>query len=194
MEISFLLSSVLLLLFSLLALFDGVFLHIIKYRLYAISESKFEHFTHTLRALLFVGILSTVYLNIENNTLFKLGVIFIALDLITLFIDAFVEKDSRMFMGGLPRWEYIIHLFVNGFHFAGIAILFIIKIRLNENGFYLVSNFDGYKNFELFQWFSVNMLPGAIIISLMHVLVYFKKIDYLLVKYYFKFQSKFNCC
>lgn len=31
-------------------------------------------------------------------------------------------KDSRAFMGGLPRWEYIVHLLGNGFHFAAIAV------------------------------------------------------------------------
>lgn len=50
MEIAFIISSILLICYSLLAVFDGVFLHLYKYRLYQHKESKFEHFTHTLRA------------------------------------------------------------------------------------------------------------------------------------------------
>lgn len=70
MEIAFIISIILLIAYSLLALFDGVFLHLYKYRLYEHKESKFEHLTHTVRAVLFTGILIALFINIEDNRWF----------------------------------------------------------------------------------------------------------------------------
>ncbi|ULT39100.1 hypothetical protein KRR40_29315 [Niabella defluvii] len=69
MEIAFVISTTLLVAYSLLALFDGVFLHLYKYRLYEHKESKFEHLTHTIRAILFTGILISLFINIEKQQL-----------------------------------------------------------------------------------------------------------------------------
>lgn len=194
METAFLLSVVLLLLFGVLAFFDGVYLHLLKYRLHAITESKFEHITHTLRAFLFVGIVYTLYMNLQNNDLFYFGLAFVILDLIVLFADAFVEKDSRKFMGGLPRWEYIIHLFVNGFHFAGIALLLAIKINITEIGITLNNHFGNFKNYFTMIEVGKIILPGAILIVIFHVLVMLPKVDYLIVKSVSKIRNRFACC
>ncbi len=189
MEIAFVISTVLLIAYSLLALFDGVFLHLYKYRLYEHKESKFEHLTHTIRALLFTGILISLFINIEDNSLFLLlGAALVIADIITLIIDAYVEKDSRLFMGGLPRWEYIIHLLVNGFHFASIAVFLVIKINIDGHGITLVNNFQQVEHFHTFKAIAVNLLPGAILISLLHILVYFPKFNC----YFNKLQLK--CC
>ncbi|AIL45278.1 hypothetical protein BEI02_15640 [Elizabethkingia sp. HvH-WGS333] len=188
MEIAFLISSILLISYSLLALFDGVFLHLYKYRLYQHKESRFEHLTHTIRALLFTGILISLFINIENNNLFLFGCILIVTDIITLLVDAYVEKDSRAFMGGLPRWEYIVHLLVNGFHFAAIAVFLVIKINLDSDGIRLIENFQQIENYQTFKIIAINLLPGAIIISLLHILVYSPKFNY-----YFK-KMKLKCC
>lgn len=188
MEIAFIISIVLLTAYSLLALFDGVFLHLYKYRLYEHKESKFEHLTHTIRAILFTGILISLFINIENNSLFLFGAILVVADIITLIVDAYVEKDSRTFMGGLPRWEYIIHLLVNGFHFASIAVFLVIKINLDSNGITLVNNFQQVESFYTFRTIAINLLPGAVLISLLHLLVYFPKFNL----YFNKLQLK--CC
>lgn len=194
METAFLISIILLLLFSVLAFFDGIYLHLLKYRLHAIPDSKFEHLTHTLRAFLFVGVVYTMYMNLENNFLFYFGIIFVVLDLIVLFIDAFVEKDSRNFMGGLPRWEYIIHLFVNGFHFAGIALLLAIKLHISETGLSFNTHFENYKNYFTMTEIGKLILPGAILIALSHVLVMLPKVDFFIVKTVSKIRNKFTCC
>lgn len=188
METAFIISSVLLICYSLLAVFDGVFLHLYKYRLYEHKESRFEHLTHTVRAILFAGILISLFINIENNNLFIFGCILIAADIFTLLIDAYLEKDSRQFMGGLPRWEYIIHLLVNGFHFAAIAVFLVIKVNFDSNGITLNNNFQQTESFQTFKLIALNLLPGAIIISLLHILVYSPKFNY----YFNKIQLK--CC
>lgn len=188
MEIAFIISLVLLIAYSLLALFDGVFLHLYKYRLYEHKESKFEHLTHTLRAVLFIGILAVLFINIENNNLFALGMALVIVDILTMITDAYVEKDSRSFMGGLPRWEYIIHLLVNGFHFASIAVLLVIKVNVEGNGITLASNFQHVQSFQTFKTIAINLLPGSILISALHILVYFPKFNF----YFNKLQLR--CC
>ncbi|REC79543.1 hypothetical protein DRF60_05540 [Chryseobacterium elymi] len=188
MEVAFIISSILLISYSLLAVYDGVYLHLYKYLLYQHKESRFEHFTHTIRAFLFTGILISLFINIENNDLFLFGCVLIVTDIITLLIDVYVEKDSRQFMGGLPRWEYMIHLFVNGFHFAAIAVFLVIKIDFDSKGIRLVKNFQQIESFGIFRFIAINLLPGAIVISLLHILVYSSKFKY----YFNKIQLK--CC
>lgn len=188
MEIAFIISIVLLLAYSLLALYDGVFLHLYKYRLYEHKESRFEHLTHTIRAVLFTGILISLFINIEDNRFFLFGVGLVIADIVTLVIDAYSEKDSRQFMGGLPRWEYIIHLLVNGFHFAGIAVFLVIKIQLDASGIVLTNDFSQVASFHTFRTIAVNLLPGAIFISLIHILVYIPGFNFYIKK------LRFKCC
>lgn len=120
--------------------------------------------------------------------MFLFGAILVVADIITLIVDAYVEKDSRTFMGGLPRWEYIIHLLVNGFHFASVAVFLVIKINLDSNGITLVNNFQQVESFHTFRTIAINLLPGAVLISLVHILVHFPKFNF----YFNKLQLK--CC
>lgn len=188
MESAFLIMTILIALYSVLALFDGVFLHLYKYKLHENPESKFEHLTHTVRAFLFSGILLTLFINIDTNRFFYLGIFLLGLDVLVLILDAYSEKDSRKFMGGLPRWEYILHLLVNGFHFASIAVFLVLKVNLSGNGMLLVTHFESIKNYHIFKIVAVNLLPGSLLISLLHILVYFPKVNS-------RFQKlKFSCC
>lgn len=164
-----LISTILLLAFAILAIIDGFYLHIFKYQLFNHEESKFEHLTHTVRAILFPLIVYFLFITQNCLTSFYLGVLFVFIDILVLAIDAFVEKDSRSFMGGLPRWEYILHLFVNGFHFASLAVFFAFKLAITENGIEIIEDLSNIKNFKLFYLFALNLLPGAIILAFLHV-------------------------
>ncbi|MBW0177099.1 hypothetical protein [Sediminibacterium sp.] len=186
----FLLSTILLLAFALLAIIDGFYLHIFKYQLFNNKESKFEHLVHTIRAILFPMIVYFLFISQNCLTSFYLGVLFVITDIIVLGIDAFVEKDSRSFMGGLPRWEYILHLFVNGFHFSSIAVFFALKLTYTENGIEIVQDLSNLKNYELFHFVAVNLLPGAIIIALVHI---FTALN-LTKSYWNKLRMKITCC
>ncbi|MDR7211513.1 hypothetical protein [Flavobacterium piscis] len=188
METAFILSSALLIAYSVLALFDGVFLHLYKYRLHEQKESKFEHLTHTIRAVLFSCILYSLFIRIENNSMFFIAMTLVFLDIITLMADAYVEKDSRKFMGGLPRWEYIIHLLLNGFHFASITVFLVIKIHLTNDSMVLQNSFEQFENYTLFKIIALNLLPGSILTGLLHILVYIPKFNF-----YFK-KLQFKCC
>ena len=171
METAIIITTVLLLLFSVLALYDEFYLHILKYKLHNNSESKTEHYTHTIRAILFPLILCFLFSNQDCNISFVIGLIIVTLDILVMAIDAFIEKDSREFMGGLPRWEYILHLFVNGFHFASIAVFLSIKLSYENNQMAILSNIVQYQNYKIFHTIVINLLPGAILIALVHLLL-----------------------
>lgn len=175
---AFLIATILLIAFSVLAFIDGFYLHIFKYQLFNHKESKFEHLIHTYRAILFP--LIVYFLFISQNCLisFYIGVFLIVLDILVLTIDAFVEKESRAFMGGLPRWEYILHLFVNGFHFAAIAVFFVIKLKLTNENLTIIPDLRAHENFDIFHFVTVNLLPGAILLAIIHVFTYLKTFLY----------------
>lgn len=190
MEVAFLISSILIVLFALLALYDGFYLHILKYKLHNNRESRNEHLTHTIRAILFPCILYLLFLKQDSNVSFYVGMFIVVVDIIILGIDAFLEKDSRQFMGGLPRWEYILHLFVNGFHFSSIAVFLSLKLKLTENGITIVPNFQHYQSYTIFNLIVSNLLPGAILIALVHVFVSIPKTALI----WNKLRLRLTCC
>ena len=186
----FLILTILLLAFALLAIIDGFYLHIFKYQLFNYKESKFEHLTHTARAIMFPLIVYFLFITQNCLTSFYIGILFFILDVLVLGVDAFVEKDSRSFMGGLPRWEYILHLFVNGFHFASIAVFFVMKLTFTENGIDIIQDLSELENFGMFYFVAVNLLPGAVLLALLHILT---SIDATSV-YWNRLRAKITCC
>lgn len=188
METAFILVTILLVLYSLLAVIDGVYFHLYRYQLHDRAESQLEHLTHTIRAFLFSGILITLFIQINDNRFFYLGMAMVLLDILVLLVDAYSEKDSRAFMGGLPRWEYMLHLMVNGFHFAAIAVFLVLKINITTDGFVLNQHFEGIQSYPIFQFVAINLLPGSLLISLLHVLVYSSRVSA------FMKRIRFSCC
>jgi len=189
MEIAFITMIVLLTLFALLGMYDGFYLHILKYRLYEHEESRREHLTHTIRGILFPGILYCCYLA-SGDVWFFAGLALLTIDVVVTVIDAYMEKDSRTFMGGLPRGEYIIHLLVNGFHFAAIAVFVVIKVRMTNNTFVLHNDFDSVESHPAFIWLVENLIPGAILMAVLHVMVATPKG----ALYWNHLRNKIACC
>lgn len=161
---------ILLSLFAALGVYDGFYLHIYKYRLYEHKESKGEHLTHTIRGIFFPLILYCCYLTSSPEWFFA-GLTILVLDIIVTVMDAYMEKDSRSFMGGLPRWEYIIHLLVNGFHFASIAVFLVIKIRMTAAGIILVNDFHQARSYATFIELVRYLIPGAVALGVLHIMV-----------------------
>lgn len=170
MEILYYLSTLCLVVFMVLATYDGFYLHIYKYKLYGIAESKFEHKIHTIRALLFPLIVWLLFIN-NDATSFWLAIVFIGIDSLVLGIDAYAESDSRKTIGGLPKWEYILHIFANGFHFAAIILIVGTKIQVSEFGIMFNEVIRETPAQEFFRMVSVNMIPGAIVLALVHLLL-----------------------
>lgn len=174
MDIVYYLSATCLLLFMVLATYDGFYLHIWKYELFQRKESVFEHKTHTIRAILFPLILWLLFINSDSIS-FWIAILLIGLDCIVLGIDAYSEDDSRASLGGLPKWEYIVHLFANSFHFASIFLMITTKVSLTDVGMVIneVSNVTFAQEFV--QIIAVNMIPGAIVLGLVHFILLFPK-------------------
>lgn len=190
MEIAIIMASLLLILFAVLALYDGFYLHIFKYRLHNRAESKTEHSMHTLRAIFFPAILYFLFLKQDSNTAFLIGIAIVIADILVLVVDAFLEKDSRQFMGGLPRWEYIIHLLVNGFHLASIAVFLTIKLSWQKHRIIMVPNLSHVQNHELFHTLIINLLPGAMLMALLHILLCIPKT----AKTWDNWRNRVLCC
>lgn len=190
MDVVITLAYLCLALFALLGFFDGFYLHIWKYKLYTYPESKFEHITHTLRALLFPLILILLFKNEGNQLFYIIGLMLVGIDMVILLVDAYSEKDSRAFMGGLPRWEYIIHLVANSLHFASIILFIATTFVINDQGLFLNIKTDVSVAFNRFYLIVDNVLPGAILLAVLHVLVVLpfgqQKWDL--------FRSRFTCC
>lgn len=190
METAIIINTVLIILFSILAVYDGLYLHIFKYRLHNHTESRTEHFTHTLRAIFFPAILYFLFLQQDCQISFIIGIVAVILDLLVLGIDAYIEKDSRKFMGGLPRWEYILHLFVNGFHFASIAVFLSLKLKYGNDGIIIIPSIAEYQNSKLFHTVIGNLLPGATIIAIVHIFLCFSKTRL----YWENLRQNIRCC
>jgi len=156
----------------LLATYDGVYLHLWKYELFNREESLFEHKVHTIRAILFPLIVYLLFMN-TGPIAFWIGLALVTLDLVVLGIDAYVEDESRSFMNGLPKWEYILHLFSNSFHFAAIVLLIATRINIGESGIAYSSEFLSVSVFETVQFVAKNILPGAIVLAFLHVILSF---------------------
>jgi hypothetical protein len=173
----------------LLATYDGFYLHIWKYELFKRKESVFEHKTHTIRAILFPLIVWLLFINSDTIS-FWFGITLIFIDLIVLGIDAYSETDSRKSIGGLPKWEYILHLFANGFHFAAIMLFLGTKITITETGLVLNTIITDSFATKLFGIIADNIIPGAVILATLHLLLIFPKG----ILFWNKYRMKVKCC
>lgn len=103
------LSLIILMLFSLLSTWDGIYLHLFKYKLHEHEESKREHLLHTFRASLFFLILLFIYYFQSSGFWLYLGIFFIVVDYIVESLDMIIEGQSRKNIGGLSDFEYWLH-------------------------------------------------------------------------------------
>lgn len=190
MDILFYLATASLILFMLLATYDGFYLHIWKYRLFDRDESIFEHKTHTIRAILFPIIVWLLFINETNFSFFLTGIALVVLDIIVLGIDAYHEKESRSFMGGLPKWEYIVHLFANAFHFSAIILVLALRFEISEGALLFVDTIVVSQAHELFQFVAVNVIPGAIVLAVLHFILMIEKPRNIWTNY----RAKITCC
>lgn len=164
MDLLIQLSILFLVLFMILAIYDGLYLHLWKFELFNRKESEMEHKVHTLRALLFPVIVYYLFIN-ASIIGFYMGIALFIFDLLVLSLDAYFEKDSREFMDGLPRWEYIIHLFANSFHFASFVLIIISR----GNEIILNSSTPNNELSALIYMVGKNIIPGAILMGLIHL-------------------------
>ena len=173
-----------------LATYDGFYLHIFKYALFNHTESSFEHKTHTARAILFPLIVWLLFVNETSSSHFLIGIGLVVLDLIILGIDAYSETESRKFMGGLPKWEYIIHLFSNSLHFSAIILILAMKLTFLNGELAITTQIPASTAKDIFMFVSINLIPGAIILAILHGILLMNQPRLVWNTY----RSKITCC
>ena len=120
-------ATVCLMVFSLVAGFDGLYFHFYKYKLYARAESLYEHKMHTVSAILFIPIVVLLFGGNFAGILLWLGVLFILAETGIEIADVLSERDSRAGIGGLSPAEYATHALAITFRVAAIALVLAAK-------------------------------------------------------------------
>lgn len=121
------LATISFLLFVLLGAFDGIYFHMIKYRLFAHPPARFEHQLHTFRGILFIPITLIFFVWNSVGLLLWLGLLLLFIDFIAEIIDIIVEKAARAQLGGISPVESVIHITATGFRMAALAIILVLK-------------------------------------------------------------------
>lgn len=119
-----LIAAILLGLFGLVALTDGVVFHMWKYRLHERPESRTEHLLHTANGALFpLQIYLMFCVRPEGGWLWLLTAT-IALSFLLEVVDVFAERASRLELGGLSSLEYAMHFGMSGLRAAAVAVFY----------------------------------------------------------------------
>lgn len=162
-------SSGILFLFLILSLVDGIYFHLWKFRLQERDDSKFEHLTHTMRALLFIPTLILFYLFGATGLILWLGVAVLAADFIFEVLDILNERKSRATLGGLSSAEYLVHILLTTLRIAAFTLMFV---ALPLEAWHLQSSVT-LQLPELSKFLAIQALPGAIFVSVLHVYLIF---------------------
>ena len=120
-------ATIFLILFGLVAAFDGLYLHLWKYRLYAREESLGEHKLHTLQGVLFMPVVLFLFYKDFGGWALWAGVVFIALEQIVEILDVLSENKSRAGLGGLSSTEYTAHVVAITARTVAIALALAAK-------------------------------------------------------------------
>ena len=97
---------------ALIGSIDGAYYHTYKFALYKQPSSRVETVTHIIRAFSMAFVVWILAHYTPMGDWFWAGAIVFAIDMIDDIVDVLVEPSSRAPMGGLPTFEYLIHMLV----------------------------------------------------------------------------------
>lgn len=157
--------------FALLAPLDGVYLHLIRLKLYARAESWTEHVWHTVRSLLFIPATYALFGVLSGGVLLWTGIALVVIDQAIEIIDMASEKESRANMGGLGTFEYILHGVLTLLRSAAVALSLAAR---PASAFSLRSPNVLAQLEEPAGWLVRQLYPGAIVLALLHVWLAFR--------------------
>lgn len=149
---------------AILSAYDGIYLHLFKYKLQENPDSKLEHLTHTIRSLLFIPIVLLLLIWNVSGTLLYLLISLLVIDFVVEILDLIEEKRSRKKMGGLPHLEYILHMTLTT---ARVATFSLVIASKPIEAFF--GNMVLPKNPDLVIFAGEQMIYGAVFISLLHI-------------------------
>lgn len=111
--------------FCLVAAVDGFYYHVHKFGLWAHPDSWAEHLLHTMRAVLAPPMLWAFF--VADGPVLIFAATLVGLDVVATALDVRVEPASRRRFGGLPRGEWIAHVFATLIHVAALATAFAAR-------------------------------------------------------------------
>jgi hypothetical protein len=159
-------AAVALQLFGLLSAIDGLYIHLWKLRLHRRPDSDREHLLHTARAVLFVPVVSLLFVLPTAGILLWIGVALAVLDQVAGVADALSERDSRASLGGLARSEYGLHVVIAGVHVGALAL--VLAARPSEAWSLAAPATLGAWP-PLVELLAVGILVGAVLVAALHV-------------------------
>lgn len=112
---------------AIVAIVDGAYFHLYKYKLHTRPESVVEHFTHTLRAATMAAAAYVFFVIDAGGYLLWMGLVLIGIDLAVETWDVVVEKASRASLGGLSSAEYLSHAHAILLYAASYALVLAAK-------------------------------------------------------------------
>ncbi len=115
-------ATLLLLAFTALSFVDGVYLHLWRYRLWARAGSRYEHWLHTGRAVLFAPLVLLLFASPTAGLALGAGLAVLAVDQALEILDILEERRSRADLGGLSSGEYLVHALLVTLRAAAVAL------------------------------------------------------------------------
>jgi hypothetical protein len=100
----------LLLLAAAIGTFDVFYYHLYKFRLYSRPQSVAEEITHLIRAGILVAVVALIMFSDGSPAARNAVLALIGLDVVNSGLDVMLEKKSRADLGGLPSFEYLLHI------------------------------------------------------------------------------------
>jgi hypothetical protein len=106
---------------------DVIWVHLVVWRLHQSPETFYEHQLHTIHALLAVVSVFLLFVFNFGGICLWLTAAMVLVWFGVEVMDMFAEKNSRAASGGLPSYEYVLHILTSGLRFAFIALIFAAK-------------------------------------------------------------------
>jgi hypothetical protein len=150
-----------------LAALDGLYFHLVRFRLHERPECRREHLLHTARALLFPPALLLLYGFETAGWLLFTGAALAAADTALEAWDTFEEPASRRAQGGLTAFEALLHVALVTLR-AGSLALVLASLPEASWSFAAAARLE-----SIAPWQSLvvhqGLLPGSIFVALLHV-------------------------
>jgi hypothetical protein len=152
--------------FSVLAVVDGIYIHLVRLRLHERPGSYLEHVWHTAGALLAAPGLYALFVVVSGGALLWFGIAVTVLGQVVEWLDMASEKESRAPLGGLGSFEYILHAILT----ATRNVAFALSLAARPSSAFSLSspNVIGTLD-EPYRTFVCCLVPGAVLIALVHL-------------------------
>ena len=165
------LACALLLIFLNMASYDGLYLHLYKYKLHARKESQKEHLLHSINAFIFPWSIFFIFLYEFKGYYLWFGLALTVISLTIEFLDVFEERRSRMDLGGLTTFEYACHMAMGSLR-ASYTTLILMTRPASDWLLSSESNFQFFQ-FAWMKFFIYSIVLCSLAIGFLHVYLIF---------------------